>query len=128
MKLNRIHAIIGLLLVLIPFTGFTREFKYIFSTVAGAVILYFAIDSIHTELRKKHRRPSRHDTFVESKPPKISPEEIFKGKPEEILPERLEMGQEIKEELKQEEAINPENSAQESKQPILPSDTISGQV
>jgi len=42
--------------------------KYGFSVVAGAIILYFAINSIHTELRKKHRRPSKHDTFVESKP------------------------------------------------------------
>ena len=68
MKLNRIHAIIGLLLVLVPFTGLTRDVKYGFSVVAGAIILYFAINSIHTELRKKHRRPSKHDTFVESKP------------------------------------------------------------
>ena len=69
MKLNRIHAIIGLLLVLVPFMGFTREFKYGFSVLAGAVLLYFALISIHTELKKKqHRRPHRHDTFVESKP------------------------------------------------------------
>ena len=68
MKLSRIHAIIGLLLVLVPFMGFTREFKYGFMAVAGAVILYFALTSIHIELRKKHRRPHRHDTFVENKP------------------------------------------------------------
>ena len=68
MKLNRIHAIIGLLLVIVPFMGFTREFKYGFSVLSGTVLLYFAITSIHIELKKKHRKPHRHDTFVESKP------------------------------------------------------------
>lgn len=68
MKLNRIHAIIGFLLIIVPFLGFTRELKYGFSIIGGAVILYFAINSIHIELRKKHRRPHRHDTFVESRP------------------------------------------------------------
>lgn len=68
MKLNRIHAIIGFLLVIMPFLGFGRDFKYGFSITCGAVILYFAINSIHIELRKKHRKPHRHDTFVESKP------------------------------------------------------------
>lgn len=74
-KLNRIHAIIGLLLVLVPFMGFTREFKYGFMVVAGAVLLYFALTSIHTELNKrKHKRPHRHDSFVESKPLELQAE------------------------------------------------------
>jgi hypothetical protein len=91
MKLNRIHAVVGLLLVLVPFTGFSREFKYGFSVVAGAVILYFAINSIHIELRKKHRKPhNRHDTFVESKPvpgvPEMPAQAEEASKSEEIIP------------------------------------------
>jgi len=77
MKLNRIHAIVGFVLVIVPFLGFTREFKYGISVVAGAIILYFAINSIHIELRKKHRRPHRHDTFVEGKPSKAIEKEMI---------------------------------------------------
>ncbi len=82
MKLNRIHAVVGTVLVLVPFTGFTRDIKYGFMIVGGAVILYFAVNSIHIELRKKHRRPHRHDTFVEGKPKKteqkVGSEEVEK--------------------------------------------------
>ncbi|MES2059993.1 MAG: hypothetical protein V4438_03105 [Patescibacteria group bacterium] len=74
MKLNRIHAIIGLLLVLVPFTGLTRGVKYGFMVIAGSIILYFAVYSIHVELKKKHRRPHKHDSFVESKPMRPEPE------------------------------------------------------
>lgn len=68
MKINRLHTIIGLLLVIIPFTGFTRGFKYGFSVVAGGAILFFAMKSIHQEIMKKQGRHKRHDSFVESKP------------------------------------------------------------
>lgn len=68
MKINRLHAIIGFLLVIIPFTGFTRGFKYGFAVFAGVVILYFAMRSIHEEIMKKHHRHRRHDSFVENKP------------------------------------------------------------
>ncbi|MES2409383.1 MAG: hypothetical protein V4509_03725 [Patescibacteria group bacterium] len=68
MKINRLHAIIGFLLVIIPFTGFTRGFKYGFSALAGAAILYFAMRSIHEEIMKKHHKHRRHDSFVENKP------------------------------------------------------------
>lgn len=68
MKINRLHTIIGLLLVIIPFTGFTRGFKYGFSVVAGGAILFFAMKSIHQEVMKKQVRHRRHDSFVESKP------------------------------------------------------------
>jgi uncharacterized membrane protein len=69
MKLNRILTIIGLVLVLVPLTDFSRSFKYSVSIVSGAVILYFGVNSIHMELKKKHGRKShKHDSFVESKP------------------------------------------------------------
>ncbi|MDB5204865.1 MAG: hypothetical protein JWP09_893 [Candidatus Taylorbacteria bacterium] len=68
MKINRLHAIIGFLLVIIPFTGFTRGFKYGFSALAGATILYFAMRSIHEEIMKKHHRHRKNDSFVENKP------------------------------------------------------------
>jgi hypothetical protein len=68
MKINRLHTIIGLLLILIPFTGFTRGFKYGFSVVAGGVILFFAMKSIHQEVMKKQHRYKRHDSYAESKP------------------------------------------------------------
>ncbi len=99
MKLNRIYAIIGSLLVLVPFLGFTREFKYGFSVLAGAIILYFAINSIHIELRKKHRRPHRYDTFVENKPVAQSPEVISEAVHEVSIEERaLPVTQEVIEE------------------------------
>ena len=68
MKINRLHAILGFLLVIIPLTDFSRTFKYGFAIITGAIILFFAIQSIHRELHKKHRKPIKHDTFVESKP------------------------------------------------------------
>ena len=68
MKINRIHAILGFLLVIIPFTGFTRGFKYGVSVLAGAVILYFAMRSIHEEIMKRHGKHKRHNAFVENKP------------------------------------------------------------
>lgn len=69
MKINRIHAVVGFLLVIIPLLGFGHAFKNGFSIFAGAVILFFAVQSIQNEFRKKHRRPLRHDTFVEGRPP-----------------------------------------------------------
>ena len=69
MKINRIHAALGILLVLIPLLGFGHVFKNAFAMIAGGVILFFAVQSIHHEYKKKHRRPHRHDTFVEGRPP-----------------------------------------------------------
>lgn len=73
MKINRLHAIIGFLLIVIPFTGFTRGFKYGTSVVFGATILYFAMKSIHLEVVKKQYKYRKHDSFVESKPKDIVP-------------------------------------------------------
>lgn len=75
MKINRIHAVIGFLLIVVPLLGFGRTFKNGFSIFGGVLILYFAIRSIHGEYRKKHRRPHRHDTFVEGRPPEVKPKE-----------------------------------------------------
>ena len=84
MKINRIHALIGFLLIIIPLLGVGRTFKYGFSIFGGVVILYFAIRSIHSEYRKKHGRPSRHDSFVESRPPEPkSPKEEVKVESQE---------------------------------------------
>jgi hypothetical protein len=68
MKINRLHSIIGLLFVLMPFTGFTRGFKDGFFVLGGAVILYLAMMSIYSEITKKQSRAKRHDSFVENKP------------------------------------------------------------
>jgi hypothetical protein len=75
MKINRIHATLGFLLVVVPLLGFGHAFKNGFSIFAGAVILFFAVQSIQNEFHKKHRRPQRHDTFVEGKPPEPKTEE-----------------------------------------------------
>jgi len=75
MKINRIHAVIGFFLVIVPLLGFGHAFKNGFSIFAGAVILFFAIQSIQNEFRKKNRRPLRHDTFVEGKPPETKVED-----------------------------------------------------
>lgn len=76
MKINRIHAVVGFLLIVVPLLGFGRTFKYGFSIFGGAVILYFAMQSIHFEYRKKHKRPHRHDTFVESRPPEPKTDKV----------------------------------------------------
>ncbi len=89
MKINRLHAIIGFLLVIIPFTGFTRGFKYGFAVFAGAIILYFAMRSIHEEIMKKHHRHRRHDSFVENKPKDTSRSEI-KTEKAEVPPSQSE--------------------------------------
>ena len=67
MKINRLHAIIGFLLIITPLLGFTRGFKYGFSIVSGGIILYFAMLSIHAEITKKAKN-RKHDSFVENKP------------------------------------------------------------
>ncbi len=82
MKINRLHTIIGLLLVIIPFTGFSHGFKYGFSVVAGATILYFAMRSIHDEVMKKHHRHRKHDSFVENRPKDTTRHE---AKPEKTI-------------------------------------------
>lgn len=68
MKINRIHAVLGSLLVVVPILGFGHTVKNGFSIFAGTVILFFAIQSIHHEYKKRHRRPHKHDTFVEGRP------------------------------------------------------------
>ncbi len=72
MKINRLHTIIGLLLVIVPFTDFTRGFKYGVSVISGIIIVYFAMRSIHLEITKKQSRHRKHDSFVESKPKHIA--------------------------------------------------------
>jgi hypothetical protein len=68
-------------MVIVPFTGFTRGFKYGFSVVAGGVILFLAMKSIHQEIMKKQGRHKRHDSFVESKPKS----HIYSKPKEEVL-------------------------------------------
>jgi hypothetical protein len=68
MKINRLHAIIGFLLVLVPLLGFGRIIKDWTAIVLGAVILYLALRSIHDEIMKKYHKHRRHDSFVESRP------------------------------------------------------------
>lgn len=68
MKINRIHAVLGFLLLIMPLLGFGHVFNYAFSMLCGATILYFAMRSIHIEYRKKHKRYTKHDTFVEGRP------------------------------------------------------------
>lgn len=88
MKINRIHTILGFLLVIIPFTGFTRGFKYGVSVVAGAIILYFAMRSIHEEIMKRHGKHRRHNSFVENKPRNTPRNEVKIEKPiEPAVPE-----------------------------------------
>ncbi len=69
MKINRIHATLGFLLIVVPLLGFGHDFKNGFAIFSGTVILFFAVQSIQHEYRKKHRRPMRHDSFVEGRPP-----------------------------------------------------------
>jgi hypothetical protein len=73
MKINRLHSIIGILFVLMPFTGFTRGFKDGFFVLGGAIILYLAMMSIYGEITKKQVRTKRHDSFVENKPKDAQP-------------------------------------------------------
>lgn len=68
MKINRLHAIIGFLLIVVPLLGFGRLIKDWTTIAFGAVIFYLAMRSIHEEIMKKHHKHRRHDAFVESKP------------------------------------------------------------
>ncbi len=68
MKINRVHVVVGIFLVLIPLTGVTQGFKNWSSILAGVVILYFAMRSIHSEITKRQSRHRRSDSFVESRP------------------------------------------------------------
>ncbi len=85
MKINRLHAIIGFFLVVIPFTGFGHRFTYVFSVIAGGTILYFAMRSIHDEIMKKHHRHRRNDSFVENRPKDSSKNESKIEKPVSVV-------------------------------------------
>jgi hypothetical protein len=81
MKINRIHATLGFLLIVVPLLGFGHDFKNGFSIFSGTVILFFAVQSIQNEYRKKHRRPMRHDSFVEGRPPEPKQGEVVEDFP-----------------------------------------------
>lgn len=76
MKINRLHAIIGFLLVIVQFTDFSSRFKGVFDGLAGALILYFAMRSIHEEIMKKHHKHRKHDSFVENRPKETFKSEV----------------------------------------------------
>ncbi len=69
MKEDQIYLILGVLVLILPLTGFSRDSKNLLIYICGALITLLAIVSLY--LRSKYSRSkTKSDIFVESKPEK----------------------------------------------------------
>lgn len=96
---NKTNLIIGIVIILTPFSGFPRDIKTFIFIVAGLIIVIYALKRIRLENKKKnhHHRERHKDVFVESKPAKITPP---------VFEEKFEVGSENIEEVKVESSQN----------------------
>ncbi len=70
----RITAIVGLLLVLLPFLGFPTSWKTFFSVIAGIVLLYVGYKEYRFIEGARRRKEEKTKTYTESTPTGISSE------------------------------------------------------
>ena len=71
MRKDKIDLVLGILVLILPMTGLTRDLKNILIYICGVLIVIFALISIY--LRSKYNKPRiKSDIFVESKPEEIS--------------------------------------------------------
>lgn len=70
----RITAIVGLLLVLLPFLGFPTSWKTFFSVIAGIVLLYVGYKEYRSIEGARRRKEEKTKTYTESTPTGISSE------------------------------------------------------
>ncbi len=66
MKKDRIYLILGILVLILPVTGFSRDLKNLLIYVCGILIFFLSLASIY--LNSKYNKKTKSDIFVESKP------------------------------------------------------------
>ncbi len=69
MKKHRTYLIVGILLVLIPFSGFPRDIQKAIFVVCGLGLIVVSLREIREIHRSLHKgKVHHHDNFAESKP------------------------------------------------------------
>lgn len=70
---NKTSLIIGIIIILTPFSGFPKDIKTFIFILAGLVIVIVSLKRIRAEHKKRgyHHKEKHKDVFVESRPPKI---------------------------------------------------------
>ena len=66
MKQDQLYLILGVLVLVIPLTGFSRDSKNLLIYICGALIVILSLTSLY--LASKYSRKNKSDVFVESKP------------------------------------------------------------
>ena len=66
MKQDQIYLILGVLVLIIPITGFSRDSKNLLIYICGVLIVLLALTSLY--LSSKYSKKNKSDVFVESKP------------------------------------------------------------
>ncbi len=66
MKQDQIYLILGVLVLIIPITGFSRDSKNLLIYICGALIVLLSLTSLY--LASKYSKKNKSDVFVENKP------------------------------------------------------------
>ena len=70
MKKSQIYLVLGILILILPLTGFSRDSKNLLIYICGVLIVLLSLTSIY--LKSKYRKPKpKSDIFVESKPEEV---------------------------------------------------------
>ena len=70
MKKAQIYLVLGVLVLILPLTGFSRDSKNLLIYVCGVLIVLLSLASIY--FQSKYKKPkAKSDIFVESKPEEV---------------------------------------------------------
>ena len=83
MKKDRIFLILGILVLILPMTGFSRDSKNLLIYVFGILIFFLSLASIY--LNSRNNKKTKSDIFVESSPRLFSEEKVTLDKSEGFL-------------------------------------------
>lgn len=116
MKRDKINIILGIIILLTPFSGFPREFKTVILSISALVIIAIALQEIRKEHKKKTSETPPPDAYVESKPAKSFDENFQAGKPFRTSNENI--GESVPAKIQEE--ILQENTLPQDGMPSLP--------
>jgi len=69
MKKDQIYLILGILVLILPLSGFSRDSKNLLIYICGVLVVFLSLASIY--LNSKYSKKNKSDIFVESKPKEI---------------------------------------------------------
>ncbi len=67
MKKNKLLLIVGIIVMLVPLSGFPRDFKNVTLYIAGLIVVTLSVIAIRQDSRQKIET-KKSDVFEESKP------------------------------------------------------------